>query len=449
MPEIVPDVLQLVFRQLAGDHASLLNISLTCRAWRSLALPAVFQVVDISSHNNGRQPQHEHKVVRPLVYADYDSEYRPQDLVSRQRSFMRLVTEKPVLAHYVKSFTWTFVWLDNWLYVNNEDDLTVIDRQTWTVFGRMANVTHLDLASLHRVGEIEYVRQNPAVLFPSVRDLRLLGWMHRGLVRAIITSVEPRKLRSLKLDYLEDEGAFPNGESMGEDFAILHAHHARSGKPFTNWRPETNDGSENYDDDLIIRQETGNAFIFPGPMWLPLYLLPAHAMVSLTHLQVKVAPFSRYVDVRAYNTLFHQTASFITNTNETLKSLIIVFGESPGLYPEGQLKGGCGTPSGHNPWCIKMAKLFLEQLIAALNENFFPQLEKIHFEGFRHLEGANAHDATRAGLAGVLRSVRESEGRFTKATFTDIKSVSCRESYTGHDDGLRDDGRFAELLAQS
>jgi hypothetical protein len=449
MLELVPDVLQLIFRQLAGDNATLLNISLTCRAWRSLALPAVFQVVDISSHNNGRQPQHECDV-RTLVYADYDGEFRPQNLVPRQRAFLRLVTDTPELARYVKSFTWTLVWLDNWHEINYDDDnLTEIDRQTWNVFGRMVNVTHLDLASLHHIIEDECIRQNPAILFPNVRDLRLLGWMHRGLVRAIITSLEPRKLRSLRLDYLEDEGALPNGESLGSGMAIRYAHHARSKKPFDNWRPETNDGSDIYDDDLIIRQETGDAFVFPGPMWLPLYLLSAHAMVSLTHLQVKLAPFSRSVDVRGYNTLFHQTASFITKTKETLKSLIIVFDQSPSLYPEGQLKGGCGTPSGHNPWCIKMAKLFLERLLAALNENAFPQLEKIRFEGFHHLGDANAHNVARAGLTDVLQLVRESESRFTNATFTDIKSLSGRHSYTGHDGGPRDDGGFAELLARS
>jgi hypothetical protein len=147
MPELVPDVLQLVFRELAGDNASLLKVSLTCRAWRSLALPALFQVVDISSHNNGRQPQHEDSV-RPLVYADYDGEYRPQNLVSRQRVFIRLLTNKPGLARYVKSFTWTLVWLDNWYELCIEDDtLTDVDRQTWDAFGRMVNVTHLDLAS--------------------------------------------------------------------------------------------------------------------------------------------------------------------------------------------------------------------------------------------------------------------------------------------------------------
>jgi hypothetical protein len=449
MPELVPDVLQLVFRELAGDNASLLKVSLTCRAWRSLALPALFQVVDISSHNNGRQPQHEDSV-RPLVYADYDGEYRPQNLVSRQRVFIRLLTNKPGLARYVKSFTWTLVWLDNWYELCIEDDtLTDVDRQTWDAFGRMVNVTHLDLASLHQIYEDEYIRQNPAMLFPNVRDLRLLGWMHRGLVRAIITSLEPRKLRSLKLDYLEDEGALPNGESMGDHIAMRHAHHARSGKPFDNWRPETNDGSEIYSDDLIIRQETGNAFVFPGPMWLPLHLLSAHAMVSLTHLQVKVAPFSRSVDVRSYNTLFRQTASFIAKTKETLKSLVIVFDQFPGLYPEGPRRGGCGTPSGHEPWCIKMSKLFLEQLLAALSENAFPQLEKIRFEGFHHLENLNIYNAQMAGVAGVLRSVRECESRFTNATFTDIKSLSGRKSCEGHDGGQRDVGTFAELLTTS
>jgi len=184
-------------------------------------------------------------------------------------------------------------------------------------------------------------------------------------------------------------------------------------------------------------------------MWLPLYLLSAHAMVSLTHLQVKVAPFSRYVDVRSYNTLFRQTASFIAKTKETLKSLVIVFDEFPGLYPEGRERGGCGTPSGHEPWCVKMSKLFLEQLLAALNDNAFPQLEKIRFEGFHHLENTHFYDAQRAGVASVLRSVRESEGRFTNATFTDIKSLSGRRSCEGHDGGPRDVGRFAELLTTS
>jgi hypothetical protein len=448
MPELVPDVLQLVFQQLVGDSASLLNISLTCRAWRSLALPCVFQVVDISSHNNGRQPQLECEM-RPILYADYDGDFRPQNLVSRQRAFLRLVTDKPELARYVNSFTWTLIWLDF-----DEYDLKEIDRQTWNVFSRMVNVTRLDLASLHWADEYiedEYIRQNPPVLFPNVRDLRLLGWMHRGLVRGIVTSLEPQKLRSLKLDYLVDEGAFPNGEPLGEDSAIRHAHSAKMNSAGPRLRPEAINGSEVYHDDLIRHQETGQAFIFPGPMWLPLHLLSAHAMASLTHLQVKVPPFSVETDLRSYNTMSHQTAMFVTKTKETLKSLIIVFDEFMNLYANPSVKL-CGTGRAlhdnyHRPWSIKMAKLFLEQQLAVLNDNAFPQLEEIRFEGFDVLENANPQDAARAELAGVLQLVRDT--RFTNASFTDIPSVQGRRSYQGNNHNTKDDSRFTKLLETS
>jgi hypothetical protein len=444
MPEIVPDVLQLVFQQLAGDSASLLNISLTCHAWRLLALPCLFQVVDISSHNNGRLPHLECEM-RPLVYADYDGEFRPRNLVTRQRAFLRLLAQKARLAIYVKSFTWTLTWLDF-----DEDDLSEIDRHTWNVFGRMVNVTHLDLASLHRVDDDEYVRQPLTELFPSVRDLRLLGWMHRGLVRAIITSLEPRKLETLKLDYLADEGAFPNGESLGEDTATRLAKHANRMDTDHRPSPKTTDGSDIYHDDLILRQETGKAFIFPGPMWLPLYLLSKHAMDSLTHLQVKVPPFSRFTDLRSYQTLFRQTASFTAKVKDTLKSLVIVFGESSSLYADPESEG-CGTVNIHRhhyrSWCIKMAKLFLEQELAALNENAFPRLTTIRFEGFHLLEDADPGEAASAELADVLRLVRDC--RFTNATFTEISSVQERQSYHGHNRNTDGDSRFVELLKTS
>lgn len=196
MPELPPDVLHFVFQELVGDYETLLNVSLTCRGWQSLAQPSVYHAVDISSHNNGRQPQLENET-RPLVYADYDGEFQPQNLVSRQRAFLCRIVDEPQLARYVKSFTWTLIWLDF-----DEEDLTGIDLQTWDMFSKLTNVTYLDLASLHRHDYDEYIRQNPTVLFPKVRDLRLLGWMHRGLVRAILTSLDPSKLQSLRLDYL-------------------------------------------------------------------------------------------------------------------------------------------------------------------------------------------------------------------------------------------------------
>lgn len=452
MPELPPDVLQLVFQELVGDYEALLNVSLTCSAWRSLAQPSVYRVVDISSHNNGRQPQLECEM-RPLVYADYDGEFRPQNLVSRQRAFLRRMMDEPQLARYVRSFTWTLIWLDF-----DEDDLTEIDHQTWDVFGRMTNVTYLDLASLHRNDDDGYIRQNPTVLFPKVRILRLLGWMHRGLVRAIVTSLDPRKLESLRLDYLEDEGAFPNGESLGKDSALRLAHHTL--KAGFSQRIDPNratKSSDIYHNDLIIRQETGKAFIFPGPMWLPLYLLSAHSMTSLSHLEVKVPLFSIYTDFRSYHTLFQQTADFAIKVRENLKSLVIVFGESQYLYklPTSELRmSGCMYDRrSYEPWCIAMAKNFLEQMLAALNGNAFPRLESMRFEGFSllvnllSLNGANPQKIARAGLTGVFQSIENS--RFADGIFTDISSRQGRESYRGHDRRTNGDRRFEELLAGS
>lgn len=454
MPELPPDVLQLVFQELAGHYEALLNVSLTCSAWQSLALPSVYREVDISSHNNGRQPQIECEVL-PLVHADYDGQFRPRNLISRQRTFLRRMVDQPQLAKYVKSFTWTLIWLDF-----NEWGLTEIDLQTWDVFSRMTNVTYLDLASLHRHEDDEYVRQNPAVLFPKVRDLRLLGWMHRGLVRAILTSLDSSKLQSLRLDYLEDEGAFPNGESLGEDTATRLAHHSRRRDTNTGYErsPKSTNSSEIYQDDSIIRQETGKAFIFPGPMWLPLYLLSAHSLVSLSHLEVKVPPFSRYTDLRSYHTVFQQTAAFVVKIRETLKSLVIVFGESYILYdlyrtPSTHLCGNSRiSRKCYKAWCIIVAKHFLQQMLAALNGDAFPRLENMRFEGFALLvtllERAEPHEVADADLAGVFQSIEDC--RFADGIFTDISSVQDRKSYHGHDRRTDDVcKRFEKLLADS
>jgi hypothetical protein len=365
------------------------------------------------------------------------------------------MVDQPQLAKYVKSFTWTLIWLDF-----NEWGLTEIDLQTWDVFSRMTNVTYLDLASLHRHEDDEYVRQNPAVLFPKVRDLRLLGWMHRGLVRAILTSLDSSKLQSLRLDYLEDEGAFPNGESLGEDTATRLAHHSRRRDTNTGYErsPKSTNSSEIYQDDSIIRQETGKAFTFPGPMWLPLYLLSAHSLVSLSHLEVKVPPFSRYTDLRSYHTVFQQTAAFVVKIRETLKSLVIVFGESYILYdlyrtPSTHLCGNSRiSRKCYKAWCIIVAKHFLQQMLAALNGDAFPRLENMRFEGFALLvtllERAEPHEVADADLAGVFQSIEDC--RFADGIFTDISSVQDRKSYHGHDRRTDDVcKRFEKLLADS
>lgn len=296
LSSISPDILRLIFDQLAGDYATLCNVSLTCRSWRTLSWPSLLRVADLSSHNNGRQPQHECNII-PVIYADHHGKYRQPNLIPRQRAFLRLIIENPGLAKYVQSLTWTLIWLDF-----DEEYLTPVDRQTWHVFSQLVNVTRLDLASLHDLSDEKYIRQNPARLFPAVTDLRLLGWMHRGLIKALLGSLNLHNLRALNLEYLVDEGAAPNGDTLDCCYVDNNAPHICADK--YRWRDAS---AESISPEIFERQEQGTAFIFPGPMWLPLQLVAGGSLHSLTHLRVELPAFEHSHDLRSYHTAFRST----------------------------------------------------------------------------------------------------------------------------------------------
>lgn len=292
------EIWQLIFDNLVGETRTLARVGLVSRSWRTLSLPFLLKEVDLGSHNNGRLPEYEtpsFPLLRGVAMADYSDEYRPRSLVPRQRAFLGLITERPELAMHVKAFTWTLVWIDF-----DEDGLTDMDLQTWDVFNRLQNVTRLDLASLHNISDQPYIRQTPAGLFPAVTHLRLVGWMHRGLVKAILASLDANKLGCLKLDHLQDEGALPNGEPIPQDLATKHSHHP--GDPY---------GDEGIDDNLWARQERGDAAIFPGPMWFPLRFLRQRCLGSMKHLHIKLGPFADTLDQRNDITMFHETTKFI------------------------------------------------------------------------------------------------------------------------------------------
>ncbi|EEP80523.1 predicted protein [Uncinocarpus reesii 1704] len=158
--------------------------------------------------------------------------------------------DRPDLAPHVRSFTWTLAWINH-----DEDDLIEIDYELWNVFSRLTNVRHLDLASLHDIFYLSFIRENPSRLFPAVSHLRLIGWMHRGLVEAIVNSLDPAAVTTIILDFLQDEGAFPNGAPMAEDVAEQYARDTG-----LDMRP-----GALIDEDLYERQRTGTAFSFVKP----------------------------------------------------------------------------------------------------------------------------------------------------------------------------------------
>lgn len=289
------DIMLLVFDELVGDATTLARVGLVSRSWRTLSLPFLFRDIDLSCHNNGRLPEHEDPsfpLLFGVVMSDYSDRYRPRNLVTRQRAFLRLMTERPELATKVKALAWTLVWQDF-----DDEGLGDIDLRTWDVFGLMRNVARLDLASLHEIGWEPFIRQNPSRLFPAVTHLRLVGWMHRGLVKAILSSLDTSRLVHLNLDHLQDEGALPNGKPMEDDWARESLYSL--------------DASEDIDDDLFARQEMGGVAIFPGPMWYPLRLLREQSLASMSHLHVRLGPVDRQIDRRNYFCMFKELSDFI------------------------------------------------------------------------------------------------------------------------------------------
>lgn len=292
------DLLQLIFDNLVGDYKTLVNAGLVCRSWRALSLPSLLKDVDLSSHNNGRLPELEdqdYPLDRAVVMSDYTDEYRPRNLVPRQRAFLHLMIDRPELVVHIKSFTWTLIWKDF-----DEGSLTDIDLRTWEIFNRMQNVTQLDLASLHDISDQPYIRQHPSKLFPAITHLRLVGWMHRGLVKAILAGLDSTKLQSLELDHLQDEGALPNGVPIPQDLAQEHV--PGRGDPYTD---------QDIDDELWMRQERGEAVIFPGPMWFPLRFLRQKPISLMAHLHVKLGCLTDNMDERNATTMFRDFAEFI------------------------------------------------------------------------------------------------------------------------------------------
>ncbi|EME42066.1 hypothetical protein DOTSEDRAFT_72981 [Dothistroma septosporum NZE10] len=113
--------------------------------------------------------------------------------------------------------------------------------------------------------------------FAAVRDLRLLSWMHRDLVNAIVTSIDVRRLCRLRLDYLYKESALSIGDPMPAHIAEEFAHSV-------DRRRDGGLSGTMIDGELIVRQNSGTACIFPRPTWWPLRLLSASNLECLEEM---------------------------------------------------------------------------------------------------------------------------------------------------------------------
>ena len=416
------DVFLLVLDQMVGDSTTLSAVGLVCQKFRAISLPFLLRNVDISSHNNGRLPEEEGSM-EPEVYADYDGRYRPDHMVPRQHAFLRLMTDRPELAGYVQSFTWTLIWES----VEAEEPDSV-ENETWAVFARFRNVTRLDLGSLHFSCYQPIVRQNPSKLFPAVKHLKLLGWMHRGLVEAIMTSLDSTTLRSLSLNRLQDEGAMSDGSPISLDVVNEIPSEYRG-----------TDGTMSIDEQLYRRQRSGNALVLPGPMWYALRLLSERPLNGLARLEITMPQCDMHMDVRSYHAMFRETAKMIDKLRSTLRALKVVLPVSWMLY-DTEGRSVCGTGRHYRPihlaWTIRMAAYLLHGIALTLSEGPYPRLNEATFEGFQILELAKPPQDASALLQETRRAMLAAQQNLgIPVDFVTMPHLDYRvnSSFNGHD----------------
>ena len=303
------DVFWLILKQC--EQHSIHQLSQTTKATRTRCLPQLYREVDLSSHNLGRLSEFEDEL-RLECWANTDDFHRPESLLSRQRSFLRVLVEHPNYATYVRSFSWTLIWYDE----HEECGLSEIDYQLWKVLSGLVRVEKLDLAELPCPGNKHpepYTHQIPPVLFPSVSDLRLTGWMPHKLVANIFSSINLSKLRTLSLDTLQEEGKYPDGTPMMEEI----------NKQYWNseWRAKL---CKRYMEDPAA---TDFEIIFPGPMWLTFVPLIGK-LHSLQRLEIRIPPLEENTlgedgDCPDYECYVSVMAKLVASTETTLEALVI------------------------------------------------------------------------------------------------------------------------------
>src|SRR6266536_5513161 len=97
------DILLLILEHC--EQSSIQNLSLTSKSLQRRCVSQLYRDVDLSSHNLGRMPEFEDDV-HPEMWTNTDDSIHPKNLVSRQRSFLRTMTECPEYAAYVCAFSW-------------------------------------------------------------------------------------------------------------------------------------------------------------------------------------------------------------------------------------------------------------------------------------------------------------------------------------------------------
>lgn len=369
LEDLPQDIFLEILDICAAHKGALYNLSLTSKFIQNTCLPLLYRDVDLSTHNRGRLVEEEGACCWE-VWADADGDYVPDNARLRQYSFLRTLTAHPEYGAFVRSFAWTLIWTGSPYDTSELDD---IEFAIWDVFSSLTNVRDLDLASLHYNDRERFIRQNPRQLFSSAVRVRLLGWMHYGLVMSILYSVDPSKLEHLALDNLQDEGQYADGSRIWSDDPKYVRDHTETLNP---------DGSR--------------GFVFPGPMRYILKPLEGRytALKSLLLRKAGQEQISGEDDVVLWSpdiddAVYSEWASFLSSVEPTLEVFIFEHTRAPKWGGSGRCGRSRWRPRQRiRPMDERFRRLFLSVLLAGS----WPRLQRMEIRGVGRWEDVPSLD---------------------------------------------------------
>lgn len=391
------DIFFAILDICAAHRGALYNLSLTSKAIQSSCIPLLYRNVDLSTHNRGRLVEFEDGQVVQECWADANDDYLPDDAKPRQDSFLRTLTAHPEYGAFVRSFAWTLIWTGYPPWVGLRD----IEFHTWSVFSSLTNVQDLDLASLHCNRSERYVRQNPPRLFSSAVRIRLLGWMHYGLVTSILHSVDPSKLQHLALDNLQDEGQYADGSPMSLD-----------------------DGDYLLGKIETINPDGSRGFMFPGPMRRVLEPLEGRCTALKSLLLRKAGQESIQLEScnftgmggwspEADDAVYGEWATFLSSVIPTLE--ILVFEQA--VAPKTGRRSGRDGYQTVRPMDERFRRLLLPNLLAGS----WPRLQRMEIRGVGRWLGVPALDE------GTKAQIRDAVGSHVLLVLEEEPSRPCQK----------------------
>ncbi|KAF2739647.1 hypothetical protein EJ04DRAFT_286026 [Polyplosphaeria fusca] len=185
------------------DSATILSLSCASKATYDVCIRHLWHTIDLSAHNDEHWAVHLDFINLDVPADHARRSLRARDGVTlrRQRRLTSHVAGHPELASQTRVLRWTTMDSDpRSTFRQSRDAFNYGTDLLWNTFQAFTNLTELDIAFMTCWRELDPV---PDTLFNAVTSVSLAGVASHAVVASIFASIEPSRLRHLRLNNLQ------------------------------------------------------------------------------------------------------------------------------------------------------------------------------------------------------------------------------------------------------